>query len=74
MDGYILDIRKKYSHMPPKKPQYLPHKHQPINYGAKKQIVQTPDTITSLYDKGIKRIQGVVGALLYVVRALNKKS
>ena len=45
MDGYILDLRNKYQHMAPKKPQYSPHKHRPINYGATQQLVQPADTI-----------------------------
>ena len=40
MDGYILDLSKKYQHMQPKKPQYSPHKHRPIDYGATQQLVQ----------------------------------
>ena len=73
MYGSILDIRKKYGHLPPKKPQYSPHKHRPIDYGSKQQIVQRTDTSPYLYDKGIKRIQGIVGELLYVGRAVNNK-
>ena len=66
MDGYILDIINKYSHLQPKKPQYSPHNHLPINYGAKKQIVQPADTSPSIDDKGIHRVQGIVVAILYV--------
>ena len=73
MDGYILDLRKKYQHMTPKKPQYSPHKHRPIDYGATQQLVQPTDTSLLLNEKGIKIIQGTVGALLYVVRAVNNK-
>ena len=73
MDGYMLDIRKKYGHPTPKKPQYSPHKHRTINYGAKQHMVQPEDTIPSLDDKEIKRVQGIVGSLLYVGRALNNK-
>ena len=40
MDGYILDLREKNEHMQPKKPQYSPHKHRPIEYGATQQLVQ----------------------------------
>ena len=70
MDGYILDLRNKYQHMNPKKPQYSPHKHRPINYGATQQLVQPTDTIPLLNEKGIKRIQGIVEVLLYVRRAV----
>ena len=73
MDGFILYIRNKYGHTTPKKPQHSPHKHRPINYGANQQIGQPEDTIPSLDDKGINRVQGIMGALLYVRRAVNRK-
>ena len=71
MDGYILNLRRKYGHLPPKKPQYSPHKHRPIDYGDKQQIVQPVDTSPSLDDKGIKIFQGISGALLHVGRSVN---
>ena len=54
-----------------KKPQLSPHKHRPIDYGATQQLVQPTDTSKQLNEKGIKRIQGIVGALLYVGREVN---
>ena len=71
MYGYILELRNKYGPLTPKKPQYPPHKHRTIDHGAKQQIVQPKDTSPHLYDKGIKRVQGNFGALLYVGRAVN---
>ena len=73
MDGYILDLRNKFQHMQHKTPQYSPHKHRPIDYGATQQLVQPTDTRPLLNEKGIKRIQGIVGDLLYVSRAVNNK-
>ena len=73
MDGYILELGNKYGNLTPKKPQYLPHKHRYINYGAKHQIVQPTDTSPPLNDKVIKRVQGIVGALIYVGRSVNNK-
>ena len=73
MYGYILDLREKYGHLTPKKPQYLPQNHQPIDYVANQKIVQPTNTSPYLDDKGIKRVQGIVGALLYVERAVNNK-
>ena len=73
MDGYILDLINKYSHPIQNKPQYSPHKHLPIDYGAKQQMVQPVNTSPSLYDKLIKRVQVILGVLLYVVRAVNNK-
>ena len=51
----------------------MPHKHRPIDYGAKHQIVQPTDTIPPLNDKDIKRAQCIVGALLYVGIAFKNK-
>ena len=56
-----------------KKPQYSPHKHLPIDYGATQQLVQPTETRPLLNENGIKRIQGIVGALLYVGRAVKNK-
>ena len=73
MDGYILDLRNKYRHMTPKKPQYSPQKYRPIHYGATQKIVQPTDTSPPLNEKLIKRVQVIVVALLYVGRAVNNK-
>ena len=73
MDGYILELRNKYGHLTPKKPQHSPHNHRPIDYGATQQWVQPNDDNPPLNDKGIKRVQGIVGALLYIGRAVNNK-
>ena len=59
--------------MTPKKLQYSPHKHWPIDYRAKQQIVQPTDTSAPLNDKGINRVQDIVRALLYVGRAFKNK-
>ena len=56
-----------------KKPQYSPHKHRPINYGATQQLVKPTDTSPPLNEKGIKRSPGIVGAFLYVRIAVNNK-
>ena len=73
MDEYIFELRNKYQHMTPKKPQYSPHKNRPIDYGATQELVQPTNTIQTLNEKGMKRIQGIVGAKIYVVRAVNNK-
>ena len=59
--------------MTPKKPQYSPHKHRPIDYGATQKIVQPNDISPPLNEKGIKRVQGIVVSLLYVGRSVNNK-
>ena len=69
----MLDLRNKFQHMQPKKPQYSPHKHRPIDYGATQQLMQPTDTSPPLNEKGIKRVQGIVVDLLYVGRSVNDK-
>ena len=35
MDNYIAKLLAKFDHPDPKKSQHSPHRHTPINYGAK---------------------------------------
>ena len=73
MENYIRDLLIKYDHPMPKKPQQSTHQHIPIKYGAKQQFSQDADTSPHLNDKGIKRVQGIVVALLYCGHAVNDK-
>ena len=73
MDGYIADVLLKYNHKTSAKPQHSPHKHREIVYGTKQQLTPDDDTGTPLNDAGIKRVQGVVGSLLYYARAVDNK-
>ena len=68
-----MKLRNKYGNLTPNKTQYLPHKHRPLDYGVTQQIVQPTDTSSPWNDKGTKRVQGIVGALLYVGRSFNNK-
>jgi hypothetical protein len=74
MDGYITELRLRYGHPNPTKPQHSPHKHRPIVYGSTAQF-ETDDVDTSepLDAKGIKRVQGIVGSILYYARAVDNK-
>ena len=65
MDGYIAKVILKYGHPSPKKPQLSPHKHREVIYGAKDQLAPEYDTTPPLDIQGTKRVQGIVGALLY---------
>ena len=73
MNGYISDILTKYGHPRPAKPQHAPHKHREIIYGAKSQLEPDDDTSPRLPDDGIKRVQGIIGSLLYYARAVDSK-
>ena len=57
----------------PLKPQLSPHKHREIQYGAKVQTALDVDTSPPLDAKGIKRVQQIVGDLLYYARTVDNK-
>ena len=57
----------------PKKPQRSPHRCKPINYGSKVQLTPEADTSKPLDSVGIRRVQKIVGALLWIGRAVNNK-
>ena len=73
IDGYISKVLLKYGHPCPIKPQLSPHKHSKVIYGAKEQFSQEDDTSPPMDNQGTKRIQGIVGALLYYARAVENK-
>ena len=73
MDGYVEAVLQKYGHPKPTKPQPSPHKHKPIVYGQQTQETPEEDTSEPLDAAGVKRVQGIVGALLYYARAVDNK-
>ena len=73
MDRYIAKVLLKYGHPSPKKPQLSPHKQREVIYGAKEKLDPEDDTTPPLDSQGIKRVQGIVGALLYYARAVDNK-
>ncbi len=73
MNGYIAEILQKYNHPTPRRAQHAPHAHREIVYGAKEQLVPDNDTLPPLDKIGVKRIQGIVGSLLYYARAVDNK-
>ena len=73
MDGYIDKLLIKYNHTIPTKPQLSPHRHWEIVYGAKEKLTQEEDTSPALDAAGIKRVQAIVGALMYYTRAEDTK-
>ena len=74
MDGYIQDVRTRFGHPGPIKPQHSPHKHWEIVYGAKAQLIADEiDDSPPLDAAGIKKVQGIVGSILYYARAVDNK-
>jgi hypothetical protein len=51
----------------------LPHKCLPIAYGAKAQLTPDADTSKLLDEHRKRRIQEIVGLLLYYMRAVDNK-
>eukprot|EP00804_Cyclotella_cryptica_P028661 CCRYP_008183-RA/>CCRYP_008183-RA protein AED:0.20 eAED:0.05 QI:0/0/0/0.66/1/1/6/0/1274 len=73
MEDYINTVLTKYNHQRPKQPVLSPYKSAPIIYGTKVQYTDEADTSPALGVLGIKRIQGIVGTLLYYARAVDNK-
>eukprot|EP00804_Cyclotella_cryptica_P010962 CCRYP_016693-RC/>CCRYP_016693-RC protein AED:0.38 eAED:0.38 QI:0/-1/0/1/-1/0/1/0/316 len=73
MPEYIANVLTKYDHPRPKKPVSLPYKAATISFGAKVQYTAEPDSTPALNEAGVKRVQGIVGALLYYARAVDNK-
>ena len=73
MTGYIADVLLKYNHTRPTKPQHAPHACRTITYGAREQLLPDKDTSPPLSAAGIKRIQAIIGSLLYYARAVDNK-
>ncbi len=71
MPGYIKQALHKFQHPTPSKPQHAPHKHSEIQYGAKTQFTDPADESPPLPKEGIKRLQQIIGTLLYYARAVD---
>ena len=63
----------RYGQPRPRKSQLSPHKHREVIYGAKEQLTHEDYTSPPLDNQSTKRIQGIVGSLLYYGIAVDKK-
>ena len=73
MKDYIANIRVKFYHPFPSKPQHSLYRHAPIVYGAKTHYAAGPDNTPPLDTSGILCVQSIFVALLYYARAVDKK-
>ncbi len=71
MPNYIKKKLQEYQHLLPKKPQYCPYLPTPKKYGSEAQSPLPPDDTPPLDAKGIKRVQKIVGSILYYARAVD---
>ena len=73
MEDYIANLRAKFGHPTPKKPQHSPLRHTPINYGANFQYAAETPSSPPLNNSSKLRIQQLVGAIQYYARAVDNK-
>ena len=71
MPNYIKKKLQEYKHILPKKPQYCPYLPEPKKFGTETQSPLPPDNTPPLDEKGIKRVQQIVGSILYYARAVD---
>ena len=57
----------------PAKKQLSPHKHREIVYGAKQQYAHVESASPSLDEKGVQRVQEIMGSCLFYGRAVDNK-
>ena len=73
MKNYIKILLVKLNPPMPRKPQLSPHKWREVKYGSKTQIAPEEYISKPLNDAGIRQVQKIVGALLWIGRAVNNK-
>jgi hypothetical protein len=70
MPGYIARPLQRFVHPMPERPEHAPHDYSTPTYGSCQQFA-TIDTSPAVNSKDTKRIQEVLGTLLYYARAVN---
>jgi hypothetical protein len=65
MPGYIKKKLQEYKHLLPGRIQYCPYSPKPKKFGLDAQTPLIPDATPVLDAKGMKRIQQIVGSILY---------
>ena len=73
MTGYIAKLLFMVGHKLPVKKHISPHCCRNITYGSKVQQSLEENSSTALDEKGVRRVQRIVGSLLYNTRAVNNK-
>jgi hypothetical protein len=71
MPGYIKKKLQEYGHVIPSRIQMCPYSPKPKKIGSKAQAPFSLDASPKLDEKGIKRIQKIVGSILYYARAVD---
>jgi hypothetical protein len=65
MPAYVTQALHNFQHPLPPKPQHAPHKHNEIQYGTKLQLAELDNEWPPLPKDGIKRLQKIIGTILF---------
>ena len=71
MPGYIDKLLARFNHKPPHKPQHSPHAAPPRFFGIDAQKPVEHDLLPILPPDRIKRIQQIIGTIMYYARAVD---
>jgi hypothetical protein len=71
MPGYIEKKLQEYKHVKSKAIQNCPYTPAPKQFGSEAQRPLPPDSSPRLDKKGIRRVQQIVGSILYYARAVD---
>ena len=71
MPNYIKQLLQQHQHPTPIKPHHSPSQWTYPTYRPHSQLTKTPDTSKLLEDTGKKKIQQIIGSLLYYARAVD---
>ncbi len=71
MPGYIKMKLQEYKHIMPKKLQTCPYLPEPKKFGTEAQAPLPNNSTPKLNENGIKRVQKIVGSILYYARAVD---
>ena len=74
MPGYLNKVRQRFDHKTPPKPQHSPFKPQPRKFGTAAQEPIDDDTTKKIDSERKKRIQQIIGMILYYARAVDLTS
>jgi hypothetical protein len=69
--GYVERALQHFNHPKPSRPQHAPHAWVKPQYGAKTQCAPMDDTSPALDAANTKRVQEVLGTLLFYARAID---
>ena len=71
LPGYIKRQLEKYTHIIAAKPQHCLYTPEPKKYGSEAQAPLPPDTTRKLNKDEIKKVQRIIGGILYYARAVD---